>query len=189
MDHCKREKHFVQGRSALRGTTLIDRCQYWLLGRTLGACVASRGGDEGTRTPDPLNAIEVLSQLSYIPTTWTLPTCGRANGRQPSVAMTPVRSFRHGGFQASSALKGAPYGRRRRARSQYPALCSGWLTTPVRSLCCIQATIWLFATSGAEGIRTPDLISAIDALSQLSYSPLSACWQAYCNQADLSNQA
>ena len=25
------------------------------------------GGDEGTRTPDPLNAIEVLSQLSYIP--------------------------------------------------------------------------------------------------------------------------
>ncbi len=26
-------------------------------------------------------------------------------------------------------------------------------------------------TSGAEGIRTPDLISAIDALSQLSHSP------------------
>ena len=26
------------------------------------------GGDGGTRTPDPLNAIEVLSQLSYIPT-------------------------------------------------------------------------------------------------------------------------
>ena len=25
------------------------------------------GGDGGTRTPDPLNAIEVLSQLSYIP--------------------------------------------------------------------------------------------------------------------------
>ena len=28
-----------------------------------------RGGDEGTRTPDPLLAKEVLSQLSYIPTT------------------------------------------------------------------------------------------------------------------------
>lgn len=27
-----------------------------------------RGGDEGTRTPDPLLAKEVLSQLSYIPT-------------------------------------------------------------------------------------------------------------------------
>ena len=26
------------------------------------------GGDGGTRTLDPLNAIEVLSQLSYIPT-------------------------------------------------------------------------------------------------------------------------
>ena len=25
------------------------------------------GGDEGTRTPDPLLAKEVLSQLSYIP--------------------------------------------------------------------------------------------------------------------------
>jgi hypothetical protein len=28
------------------------------------------------------------------------------------------------------------------------------------------------AVCGAEGIRTPDLISAIDALSQLSYSPI-----------------
>ena len=26
------------------------------------------GGAEGIRTPDPLNAIEVLSQLSYSPT-------------------------------------------------------------------------------------------------------------------------
>ncbi len=30
----------------------------------------------------------------------------------------------------------------------------------------------LLAVCGAEGIRTPDLISAIDALSQLSYSPI-----------------
>ena len=28
---------------------------------------ATSGGDEGTRTPDPLLAKEVLSQLSYIP--------------------------------------------------------------------------------------------------------------------------
>ncbi len=30
--------------------------------------------------------------------------------------------------------------------------------------------VWI-ETGGAEGIRTPDLINAIDALSQLSYSP------------------
>lgn len=30
-------------------------------------------GDEGTRTPDPLNAIQVLSQLSYIPIYITKP--------------------------------------------------------------------------------------------------------------------
>ena len=29
---------------------------------------------------------------------------------------------------------------------------------------------------GAEGIRTPDLINAIDALSQLSYSPTVKGW-------------
>ena len=31
----------------------------------------SLGGAGGTRTPDPLNAIEVLSQLSYSPTVST----------------------------------------------------------------------------------------------------------------------
>ena len=30
------------------------------------------GGAEGSRTPDPLNAIEVLSQLSYSPTRWVV---------------------------------------------------------------------------------------------------------------------
>ncbi len=30
---------------------------------------------------------------------------------------------------------------------------------------------------GAEGIRTPDLINAIDALSQLSYSPTVKGWR------------
>ena len=45
-----------------------------------------RGGAGGTRTPDPLNAIEVLSQLSYSPTVsmskitagWQSPGAGRA---------------------------------------------------------------------------------------------------------------
>ncbi len=32
-----------------------------------GLSAGSDGGDEGTRTPDPLLAKEVLSQLSYIP--------------------------------------------------------------------------------------------------------------------------
>gem|GEM_PF-2882204 len=30
-------------------------------------CISIFIGDEGIRTPDPLNAIQVLSQLSYIP--------------------------------------------------------------------------------------------------------------------------
>ncbi len=30
--------------------------------------MGSHGGDEGSRTPDLLNAIQALSQLSYIPT-------------------------------------------------------------------------------------------------------------------------
>ena len=35
------------------------------------------GGDEGTRTPDPLLAKEVLSQLSYIPAGMVTPLKGR----------------------------------------------------------------------------------------------------------------
>ena len=39
---------------------------------TLGCGKVMIGGAEGTRTPDPLNAIEVLSQLSYSPTRWVV---------------------------------------------------------------------------------------------------------------------
>ena len=42
-----------------------------------------RGGAGGTRTPDPLNAIEVLSQLSYSP---TVSMSKSAAGRQSSGA-------------------------------------------------------------------------------------------------------
>ena len=44
---------------AILGAACPGRHQSWL---------SYAGGDGGTRTLDPLNAIEVLSQLSYIPT-------------------------------------------------------------------------------------------------------------------------
>ena len=44
------------------------------------------GGAGGTRTPDPLNAIEVLSLLSYSP---TAPISKIVAGRQPSDAGCP----------------------------------------------------------------------------------------------------
>jgi hypothetical protein len=34
---------------------------------TLSACIARGGGDEETRTPDPLLAKEMLCRLSYVP--------------------------------------------------------------------------------------------------------------------------
>ena len=35
------------------------------------------GGGEGTRTPDPLHAMQVLSQLSYSPTSFAVVGAGR----------------------------------------------------------------------------------------------------------------
>ena len=83
------------------------------------------GGAEGTRTPDPLNAIQVLSQLSYSPTL-------RDRGKRPLLPET----------------------------AQIPSSWPGPGHHPI-----------LRPIDGAEGTRTPGLISAIDALSQLSYSP------------------
>ena len=50
---------------------------------------------------------------------------------------------------------------------------AGEPTTPVRSICILrcQSFARVARLGGAEGIRTPDLYSAIVALSQLSYSP------------------
>jgi hypothetical protein len=40
----------------------------WSVGNSrLGACDRRSGGDEETRTPDPLLAKEMLCQLSYVP--------------------------------------------------------------------------------------------------------------------------
>ena len=36
----------------------------------------------------------------------------------------------------------------------------------------VYEVVWRRILGGAEGIRTPDLLNAIEALSQLSYSPL-----------------
>ena len=48
----------------------------------MGLSAACDGGDEGTRTPDPLLAKEVLSQLSYIPVAAGIlpPRAGRRYG-------------------------------------------------------------------------------------------------------------
>ena len=42
------------------------------------------GGARGTRTPDPLHAMQVLSQLSYSPTVRIGPLVGADIGRHPA---------------------------------------------------------------------------------------------------------
>src|SRR5450759_1451796 len=42
-------------------------CSQVLLARVLATTLYQRGGDEETRTPDPLLAKEMLCQLSYVP--------------------------------------------------------------------------------------------------------------------------
>ncbi len=64
----------------------------------------SNGGDEGTRTPDPLLAKEVLSQLSYIPT-------ARASYPAP-----PARSKALSGRRRSGRHAAAPDARGANAR-------------------------------------------------------------------------
>ena len=45
-------------------------------------------------------------------------------------------------------------------------------TLPSSSLLDCQGVLDIVPFGGAEGIRTPDLFNAIEALSQLSYSPV-----------------
>ena len=56
----------VQARARLEDALLrVERDER--IGRARGRAVAAGGGARGTRTPDPLHAMQVLSQLSYGP--------------------------------------------------------------------------------------------------------------------------
>ena len=58
----------------MEGTILRFHCAF-------GWFRAKDGGAEGIRTPDPLNAIQVLFQLSYSPTLWESDTLQTAGNR------------------------------------------------------------------------------------------------------------
>jgi hypothetical protein len=122
-------------------------------------------GPEGTRTPDLLNAIETRSQLRHRPRvvrqstgtpafcTGQLPTRRRGIGRLPA-ELTLARS---------PPLLPGEFGHRLRPCTTRP-LSDGGLTY----YSCSTHSL----SGGDEGARTPDLDSAIVALSQLSYIPI-----------------
>ena len=118
------------------------------------------GGDEENRTPDPLLARQVLSQLSYTPTDAWLPLIERGvsmqsgMARRLSVLYSVFRVYRFalvglGGLEPpTSRLSGV----RSNQLSYKPIL--GFLNP-----------------SGDEEIRTLDPLLARQVLSQLSYTP------------------
>ena len=77
------------------------------------------GGDEGTRTPDPLLAKEVLSQLSYIPTVG-------ANGTAPAALPPADRKTATGRAGDSRAIVGPPLLGRLRHREDTSGGVSWW---------------------------------------------------------------
>ena len=119
------------------------------------------GGDEENRTPDPLLARQVLSQLSYTPTDAWLPLIKRGMSMQSgmarrlSVLYSVFRVYRFalvglGGLEPpTSRLSGV----RSNQLSYKPILKS-------------------FDFSGDEEIRTLDPLLARQVLSQLSYIPI-----------------
>ena len=119
------------------------------------------GGDEENRTPDPLLARQVLSQLSYTPTDAWLPLIKRGvsmqsgMARRLSVLYSVFRVYRFalvglGGLEPpTSRLSGV----RSNQLSYKPILKS-------------------FDFSGDEEIRTLDPLLARQVLSQLSYIPI-----------------
>ena len=119
------------------------------------------GGDEENRTPDPLLARQVLSQLSYTPTDAWLPLIERGvsmqsgMARRLSVLYSVFRVYRFalvglGGLEPpTSRLSGV----RSNQLSYKPILKS-------------------FDFSGDEEIRTLDPLLARQVLSQLSYIPI-----------------
>jgi hypothetical protein len=134
------------------------------------------GGPEGARTPDLIHAMDALFQLRY-----------RPRYSEICTHFTRYRAYR----QALETLRQLPSLRffrpaaHRRVRPVDVAfaptgysLRECWPTTPAHcimcryyttDLCALQGTV---VSSGDEGARTPDLDSAIVALFQLSYIPV-----------------
>ena len=63
-----------------RGHGAVDRCP------RSGAAAVGDGGDEETRTPDPLLAKEMLCQLSYVPSTTALAEVVGVSGLEPETS-------------------------------------------------------------------------------------------------------
>ena len=94
-----------------------------------GSRAAGSGGDEGTRTPDPLLAKEVLSQLSYIPIAGQVivaaelsgrRSCGR-HGSGPDARHASGRRARAPGTRRRGRREPAPRGRARDRPARPPA--------------------------------------------------------------------
>ena len=59
---------------------------------TFGCGKVMIGGAEGTRTPDPLLAKQVLSQLSYSPTPFNVPSIGTPQERRQGERLAHFRA-------------------------------------------------------------------------------------------------
>ena len=129
------------------------------------------GGDEENRTPDPLLARQVLSQLSYTPTDAWLPLIERGvsmqsgMARRLSVLYSVFRVYRFalvglGGLEPpTSRLSGV-----RSNHLSYAPMFLGLFT-------CYPHNPFPGSCGGDEEDRTPDPLLARQVLSQLSYTP------------------
>ncbi len=106
------------------------------------------------------------------------------NSKMPTTGLEPVRRFRHWSLKPACLpipargqfILKSPYGRRCSRRDSNPhgvnphrVLNPARLPIPPPERCLISSGS--ARSYGAEGNRTPDLLNAIQALSQLSYGP------------------
>ena len=66
------------------------------------------GGDEGTRTPDPLDANQMLSQLSYAPRNWILAQYVRVSSHYLVVNVPLANANASGRWWACPGSNGGP---------------------------------------------------------------------------------